>query len=497
MQALNERIKELNCLYALADLIEKPSISLDEIFQGTVDLISTAMRYPEIAYAQITLEGVAFKTRNHKATQWRQVADIIAHGKKIGRLEVGYQEEKPEWEEAPFLKEEKALLNAVAERMGRIVEHKRAEAALFETEKRFRDLVENSITGISIIQNDQVVYQNPVQEKLFGPLPRKTKLVEIETIHPDDIEKVEAFYKNISPEMVRTQETDFRFYPPEKRGTSLDLKWVHCQASAIEYQGKDAILVNMMDVTRARELETFLKIQDKMSSLGRVAAGIAHEIRNPLSGINIYLYTLEKLYDKKESLDKVKQILSQLQSASNKIESVIRRVMDFSKPSAPRLVPTNVNQPIEDAIGLASVTLHKRGIKIEQRLPGDLPMVHADPQLIEQVILNLITNAAEAMKNADGTKQIKITSSSENHFIFVRISDSGPGVPLTLREKIFDPFYTTKTESTGIGLSLCHRIITDHGGSLSVSESRWGGAEFAIEIPIKKPRYPEPGTERS
>ena len=384
------------------------------------------------------------------------------------------------------LKDEKGKIIGAIETLQDISDRKQTEAKLIQTQKRFRDLVENSITGISIIQNDQVVYQNPVQEKLLGPLPRKTKLVEIESIYPDDIGKVAAFYRSMTSKMVQTQETDFRFYPPEKRGTNLDLKWVQCQASSIEYQGKDAILVNMMDITRAKELETFLRTQDKMSSLGRVAAGIAHEIRNPLSGINIYLNTLEKLYDKEESLGKVKQILRQLQSASNKIESVIRKVMDFSKPSTPRLVLTGINQPVEDAIGLSSVTLRKRGIQIEKDLAEDLPMVHADPQLIEQVILNLITNAAEAMKNVDGAKQIKVTSSVENNRILVRTSDSGPGVPLNLRGKVFDPFYTTKTESTGIGLSLCHRIITDHDGSLTVSESKWGGAKFTIEMPIKE-----------
>lgn len=397
---------------------------------------------------------------------------------------------------ATSLKDEKGKSIGAIETLQDISDRKQAEAALFKTEKRFRDLVENSITGISIIQDDQVVYQNPVQEKLLGALPRKTKLVEKETIHPDDIEKVEAFYKNISSKIIRTQETDFRFYPPEIVGTGLDLRWVHCQASSIEYQGKDAILINIMDITRAKELETFLKVQDKMSSLGHVAAGIAHEIRNPLSGINIYLNTLEKLYDKEESLGKVKQIFRQMQSASNKIESVIKRVMDFSKPGTPRLTLTNINRPVEDAIGLSSVTLRKRGIKIGQNLATDLPMVRADPQLIEQVILNLITNAAEAMKNVDGAKQIEITTSAENNLILVRVSDSGPGVPLNLREKIFDPFFTSKTESTGIGLSLCHRIITDHGGSLSVSESRWGGAEFTIEISLKKPECSKPQTER-
>jgi len=393
------------------------------------------------------------------------------------------------------LRDKKGKIIGAIETLQDVSNRKQTEVKLIQTEKRSRDLVENSITGISIIQNDQVVYQNPVQEKLLGPLPRKTKLVEIESIYPEDLEKVEEFYKNITSKMVRTQETDFRFYPLEKRGTNLDLKWVQCQASSIEYQGKDAVLVNIMDITRAKELETFLRTQDKMSSLGRVAAGIAHEIRNPLSGINIYLNTLEKLYDKEESLGKVRQILRQIQSASNKIESVIRRVMDFSKPSTPKLVLTDINQPVEDAISLSAVTLRKRGIKIEKALAKNLPPCHADPPLIEQVILNLITNAAEAMKNVDGPKKIAVTSSAENSRILVRLSDSGPGVPLNLRDKIFDPFYTTKTESTGIGLSLCHRVMTDHDGSLRVSESKWGGAEFTIEIPLHRSSTTQPFNE--
>jgi signal transduction histidine kinase len=264
------------------------------------------------------------------------------------------------------------------------------------------------------------------------------------------------------------------------------MKWVQCRASVIEYGGEEAILFNVMDVTRAKELENLLRIQDKMTSLGRVAAGIAHEIRNPLSGINIYLNTLEKIYDRTDSLDKVKQILRQVHSASNKIESVIRRVMDFSKPSAPKFVLIDINKPVEEAIELSSVTFRKRGIKIEKALAEDPLLCKAEAQLIEQVVLNLITNAAEAMKETDGDKKIEITSSMENDRIQVRVSDSGTGVSPEQEDKIFDPFYGTKNGSTGIGLSIAHRIITDHDGTLSVSKSKWGGAEFIIEIPLEK-----------
>ncbi len=367
-----------------------------------------------------------------------------------------------------------------------ITDHKRAERALVESEKRFRHLVENSPLGICIIQNNQIIYQNPEQEKLLGPLPRKPLLANHENIHPDDVVKLRQFHQAIISGKVQAQDTDFRFYYPDNTNNTLVMKWVQCRARIIEYQGEEAILVYNMDISRSRELERLLRIKGKMSSLGRVAAGIAHEIRNPLSGINIYLSTLEKIYDKKESLEKVKGILGKIQSASNKIEAVIRRVMDFSKPSEPKFFLTDINKSIKEAVNLSEVTLRKREIKIKKALASDLPLCQADPNLIEQVILNLINNATEAMQDMRKEKKIEITSSIGKDCILMLVSDSGPGVPLAMRDQLFDPFYSTKSSGTGIGLSITHRIITDHGGSMDISESRWGGAEFKIELPIRK-----------
>jgi PAS domain S-box-containing protein len=382
------------------------------------------------------------------------------------------------------LKEERNLVDAIAERIGRIIERNKAQTALVESEERFRQLVEHSLTGISIIQDGQILYQNPEQESLLGALPRPVKFNDTDSIHPEDVDKVKSFYQRISAGKLSLGAVDFRFYPQGEKANRSSMKWVQCQASRIEYQGKDAILVNIMDMTKAKELEHLLTIQDKMASLGRVAAGIAHEIRNPLSGINIYLNTLKKLHHKAGSEEKVEQILKQLQSASIKIESVIRRVMDFARPSEPKLTLININEPITDAINLTAVTMRKSGIEMQELLAHDLPRSYADKNLIEEMVLNLLNNAAEAMKTMQAGKKIAVASFIEDDHIIVRISDSGPGVPEEIKNKIFDPYFTTKHEGTGIGLSFCHRIITDHGGSLSVSDGKLGGAEFRIEIPI-------------
>ncbi len=612
-KALDERVKELNCLFEISRVVEKRNLTLDGIIQGIIDLIPFAWQYPDITCAKINFRGKEVKTSNFKETIWQQTSDIIVHGVPNGNLVVGLLEERPQRDEGPFLREEGALLDAIVERVGRIIERRWAQAevrkseekfrelmenmhsgvavyeavaggkdfevkdfnrtgekidninrekvigrsvtdvfpgvknsglfdvlqrvwqsgipehfsggvyqdhrtppswrenyayklsseeivnvyqdvtevklaqkALEDSEKRFRDLVENALTGISIVQDNQVVYQNQEQERLLGPLPRTYLLADFEKIHPDDVETVKRLSQRIDKGEIQTLETEFRFFPRGLSNNAREMRWVYCRALLTEYRGKEAILVNMIDMTQAKELENLLGIQDKMASLGRVAAGIAHEIRNPLSGINIYLNTLKKLHHKKGSEEKVQQILAQIQSASHKIESVIRRVMDFAKPGEPRLALIDLNQPIAEAINLSAVTLRKSGVELERALSEGLPPCKADAALIEEMALNILNNAAEAMKQMEAGKKIVVTSSVEGERVILRISDSGPGIAPDIKDKIFDPYFTTKSDGTGIGLSLSHRIVTDHGGLLTVADSDLGGAEFRIEIPIKE-----------
>ncbi len=491
---LEERLKELDCLYAISLLLGEKDISLDEIIQRAVDAIHFSLQDSARSCTQIILEGRVFRSRNFFESPWKQACDIVVHGDRVGILEVFYLGEKlegPEGHEGPFLKEERNLVVAIAELLGRIIEQRQTERALKESEERFRYLAEYSPTGIFIVQDGRIIYENPEEKKLSGPLANLFRQGNLDNIHPDDVQKVKEGYQKLVSGDFANLDMDFRYYPKGIEDGNLNLKWVICRASVIEYSGKKTILVNKLDVTRAKETDHLLEIEDKMASLGRVAAGIAHEIRNPLSGINIYLANLEKILDKGERLEKGKEILRQIQSASSKIESVVRRVMDFSKPNELKYVSTDINQLIEASIDLSSVTLRKSRITVDKALGENLPSCQADPELLGQVILNLITNSAEAMKNMEGDRKIEIASSVEGDHIIMKVADSGPGVPRHLREKVFDPFFTTKNGSSGIGLSISHRIITDHGGSLTISTSKWGGAEFKLEIPIARGKSQE------
>jgi C4-dicarboxylate-specific signal transduction histidine kinase len=173
--------------------------------------------------------------------------------------------------------------------------HKKSEIALLESKGRLANLVVNALVGIAIIQNNTIVYQNPAQQEIFEGLAEPVALNDMKCVHADDQKKVKAVYQSITAGKTRRAELDFRFSVPERRTSRPVTKTVQCRASVYRHQNEDAILLSMMDMTHARELENLMMIKGKMASLGRVATGIAHEIRNPLTGINSYLFTLEDL----------------------------------------------------------------------------------------------------------------------------------------------------------------------------------------------------------
>ena len=298
-----------------------------------------------------------------------------------------------------------------------------------------------------------------------------------------DIPKLRELLEDILPQKKECDDFEIEFNSKNigRRRLLLNARWIYGKTHQ-----RPCILMAIEDVTEVREMARLLEIKDKMASLGRVSAGIVHEMKNPLTGINIYLNTLEKIYNQAHNLERVKRILDQVKSASGKIETIVRKVLDFSRPSEHEFVPASINNSIKKAINLFKATRQRDGIKIEQDLTENLPLCRSDPILIEQAVLNLIVNAAEAIKNIKERKRIEVTSSIEDNRIVVGVSDSGQGVPVNLKDKIFSPFYTTKSEGTGIGLNIARRIITDHGGSLNIGTSQWGGAKFVIEIPIKQ-----------
>lgn len=167
---LKERIKEINCLYGISKLVEKPESSLDKIYQGIVDLIPSSWQYPEITSVLLKIKNHEFKTVNFSPTQWKQSADIVVYGVKEGTLTVNYLEKREKSHEGPFLKEERFLLNAVAERLGRTTEHKQAEKALLESEKKLKEqniLLQDKNVALREVMNQLISEKKSLEAKML------------------------------------------------------------------------------------------------------------------------------------------------------------------------------------------------------------------------------------------------------------------------------------------------------------------------------------------
>ena len=383
-----------------------------------------------------------------------------------------------------------ATLERVADQVAVALAQHLAKEALRESEDRFRSLVENAPVGILIVRKGRIVFKNPALGRLFGEIPDRIPFRDLGPAHPEDLEKFEYLCEVVERAESGWHAMDLRFILPKGDAGQKMIRWVYCQTGQTEYRGGTAALVVLDDMTRMKDLEQIVSTREKLSIIGQMAAGIAHEIRNPLSGINMNVSTLEHVVVNlatvsPEERKKLGEIVSQAKGASDKIATVIRRVMDFSKPVPPKLGRVDVNQVIQEALVFSSATLRKSGIEVETSLLPGLPKCTADPRLLEQVLLNLITNAVQALENVEGRKRLGIATAQENGAVLIRVYDNGPGVPVHLRKKIFSPFYTTRKTGHGIGLSFSHRIIENHGGTLSASGNDWGGAEFRIALPVE------------
>ncbi len=369
-----------------------------------------------------------------------------------------------------------------------VTERRSAEDALRESEARFRSLVKDSLVGFFIVQGGRIVFMNPEAERIFGDVPRSGSMNDVGRVHPDDRRRFRSLGRDVGRGRLENGPIDVRILPPEGTDDSRPAGWAHCRASAVVWKGRKAVLVNALDVSRIKELEQINLIQEKMAALGRVSAGIAHEIRNPLSGVNLYLSALEEVCAGPGGLagerkERVQRILEVMRSASERIEGVVRKVLNYSRPVHPRMAPVDLNRCVDEVLGLCATTIRKKGIAVTKDLAEPLPPCRADARLMEQVLLNLVMNAAQAVEKSGGKKQVAIATAAEGRHVLARIGDSGPGIPPAAREKIFDPFYTTRHEGTGLGLTITRRIVHDHGGTIAVGDSPLGGAEFRVVLP--------------
>ncbi|MCX8111082.1 MAG: ATP-binding protein, partial [Syntrophorhabdaceae bacterium] len=217
---------------------------------------------------------------------------------------------------------------------------------------------------------------------------------------------------------------------------------------------------------------------EKLASIGQLAAGVAHEINNPLGTIMIYAHILQRGLDKD---DPRREDIDLIISEANRAKEIVQGLLSFARETKLKPGPTNINDLLEDVLGLVINQSLFHNIKIEKRFHDDLPTIVADETKLKQVFLNIILNAAQAM---EGNGRLIISTTLDKNYIKIRIQDTGPGIPPEIMGNLFSPFFTTKEKGTGLGLAISYGIIERHMGKIDVETELGKGTAFIIYLPV-------------
>ncbi|MCL4457156.1 MAG: ATP-binding protein [Nitrospirae bacterium] len=247
---------------------------------------------------------------------------------------------------------------------------------------------------------------------------------------------------------------------------------------------EDEVQKKTAEIVRAQEQ---LINAEKLASLGRMAAGVAHELNSPLTGIVTFAYLMIKRMPKEntQDIEDLKVIIDQAERCSR----IVRGLLGFSRKTASEKARVNINLLIENTLSMVRNQAKFHNIAFDVDLDKSVPEVTADPNQIQQVFLNLLINSADAMEE-NGTVKIasRPTEEDGNKFIELEFADTGPGIPEDITGRIFEPFFTTKPagKGTGLGLSVSYGIIKKHGGQIFLKSGIGGGANFIIRLPATK-----------
>ncbi|MBC8357768.1 MAG: PAS domain S-box protein [Candidatus Aminicenantes bacterium] len=290
---LDERVKELSCLYGIDEMCRKEGATIEEVLKKVPQIIPPSLQYLDSTESCITFEGNKYKSRNFKKTKWIQSADIIIRKEKIGLVEVCYLEEKPKRDEGPFLKEERDLINAVAERLSQFIGHKQAEADLKNSEERYRDLVEKA--GIAILiddENGNITYANKKAEELYGYSLKELKNQSIQSlVHSDDIKKVAQFHND----RLRGKEAPSSY---EFKGIKKDGSIIYVELDVVELKVKERAIgtrLYLKDITERKQAEELLRTSEAQLSNAMQIARLGnweYDVVSDLFTFNDHFYAI-------------------------------------------------------------------------------------------------------------------------------------------------------------------------------------------------------------
>jgi signal transduction histidine kinase len=223
----------------------------------------------------------------------------------------------------------------------------------------------------------------------------------------------------------------------------------------------------------------------KWAMVGKLAAGVAHSIRNPLTSVNMRLFSLKRSLAMSDSQQEDFQVISE---EIRHIDAIVRNFLEFSRPPKLKIQRISPSAVVDMALVLLRHRLESYGVEVKLNRAARLPAVLTDPDQLKEVLVNLVLNACEVMPGGGkiSIREAAVTDSRLGPAVIIRVSDTGPGIPKSIQDQVFQPFFSTKEEGTGLGLSIATRIIADHGGRLELESRAPAGATFIITLPLRQ-----------
>ena len=362
-----------------------------------------------------------------------------------------------------------------------ITDPKRAQDTLARSEARYRHLVESASDAIVTLDaNGRFTTVNHAAENISGY--KREELVGqwfAPMLPDDDLPKALAHFQQALSGETGLFESQFYRKDGEVRTISITYSTP---------QKDEEVLCLIRDVTDQKMLQEQLIQSEKMSAIGQLVSGVAHELNNPLAGISAFAQLL--LAEKRFPPDQ-RTAAETIYSEARRASRIVQNLLTFARQHKAEKVPTAINQVLDDTLELRGYELRVRGIDVRREYDESIPETMADAHQLQQVFLNLITNAEQAMEQRDGHHhRLTVRTRRNAEAIRIEVEDTGAGIPANLIERIFNPFFTTKPtgSGTGLGLSISLGIVREHEGRIWAENPPQAGARFVVELPITSPR---------
>ena len=361
-----------------------------------------------------------------------------------------------------------------------------AEQKARDIDLMYRGLIESAPDGVVVSRDGKVLWANAAAARLLGvPAPQVMVGMDLgeRLIHSEDVQVM-------NERLAKMREQGVRYEPREYRARRKDGSEVVAEVRSIPFQweGQPAVMAIVRDVTERATLQHKLAQTDRLTALGTLAAGVAHEINNPMAAILFGIEGVERMLKRPALDDKARadilSLLGDLRKGAERVTRIVRDLRVFSRGGDESVGPVDLVQVVDAAVRIAGHAVRaKASLQLDLGTP---PPVMGNLERLEQVVVNLLVNAAQAMpaRREVALNHVKVVARVEPKHVVVEVSDNGEGISTAALPRIFEPFFTTKPVDvgTGLGLSICHGIVRQLGGELTVASTGEGGTTLAMRL---------------